>query len=293
MLLTTIKNFINAIEKNENLYNLEFLAKEYIEMHKDKCDKCQKYRVECAFSPHCTDRKHLNILIQLNTSKNDRIFPNYCYSLYVKNINDLFKDKVTLTSTSDSWIYLKDFFTIFKKELKKSKKKDDRSLFMDLFKAWKQAKIPVLLENGHEKKDEFTFMLKNVAFRIKFSTGVIIVDVNNRTCHSDEELENYLHLLRAYYNLDSHVEFIKDTRTLWYMKFIFTGENVDRIKEKLPKYSHYYNMYEHEGGLEITIEVKTSVHDYSERKIQNYKNLRKIFKLFCEESDTSITQEGK
>ncbi len=269
---------INSIEKNEDLYNIEFISREYFEMHKDKCDKCQKYRVECAFSPHCTDRKHLNILIQLHTPKNERIFPNYCYSLHVKSIHNFLLGKEILTSSQDSWVYLEDFFNMFKNDLKKSKKKNDKELFLDLLNSWNQREDTLFLENDHEKKEEFTFIYNDVIFRVKFPTDSIIVDVNHRVCQSDEELETYLHLLRAFYHLDSSVSFIKDTKSLWYVSFSFHESNVERMKEKLSRFCDYYNISENDDGFEVTIDIKTSAHEYTDRKIQNYRNLRKIFK---------------
>lgn len=284
MLTKAINNIIETMENNENFYNLEFLAREYFEMHKDKCDKCQKYRVECAFSPYCTDRRHLNILIQLNTDKNDRLFPTYCYSLYVKNLKDYFEGKETITSTNDSWIYLEDFLDMFKKKIKDFKKKDDRSKFMKLVASWKDDDIHVLLENKNERKEEFNFMYKDAVFRINFLKGIIIVDVNHRICHTDDEIENYLHLLRSFYRLESHVKFVKAKKTLWYIKYLHEGKNQQRINEKLAKRSNLYHVNVHEAGLEYTLEIKTSMHHYLERKIQNYSNLKKIFKLFREEN---------
>jgi len=188
---------------------------------------------------------------------------------------------------------LDDFLSLFKKELKKSKKKDVKGLFFDLVNVWKAQKVPLMFENEHEKKEEFTFMFNDAIFRINFPSNLMIVDVNNRISYSDKELEDYMHLLRRYYNLESSVEFMKDTKTLWYLNFTCKNKDLDRMKEKLARYSNYFNVHEKDNENEIVVGIKTSVHGYSDRKIQNYKNLRKIFKLFNEESDTSNTHERK
>ena len=273
---------IDAIENHEDLYNLEFLSQEYLEMHNLKCEKCQKYRVECAFSPHCVDRRHLNILIQFQTSKNHRFFPNYCYSLYVKNVNDFLNKKETLTSPNDSWIYLEDFLELFKKELGKTKEKDNKKLFEKLLNIWKQNDIPLFLEKDYEKKDQFNFIYGNTIFRINFSIDIIIVDVNHRICHSDEELDNYLHILSSYYKLESIVKLIKDTKDLWYLKFKSKALDKKKIEESLSKISDYFNIFNDNGEINIVIDIKTSVHKYSHRKIQNYKKLRTIFEIISE-----------
>ena len=273
---------INSIENNEDLYNLEFLAREYFEMHKIKCDKCQKYRVECAFSPHCPDRKHLNILIQLQTLKDDRLFPSFCYSLYVKNVKDFLMGKGTFTSSNDSWIYLEDFLSLYPKELKKSKKKDEKSLFFDVLVAWKKEGFPIMLEKDYENKDEFSIIFKDTVYRIMLPIKAIIVDVNQRVCYTDDELESYIHLLCNYYELNPVVELIKDTKLLWYLKFSSKGNDLGRIKDKLEKYSYFFNIYEKENGNEILVDIKTSAYKFSERKRQNYQALRNMFKLFKE-----------
>jgi len=273
---------IDTIENHEDLYNLEFLSREYLEMHKLKCEKCQKYRVECAFSPHCADRRHLNILIQLQTSKNHRFFPNYCYSLYVKNVNDFLNKKETLTSPNDSWIYLEDFLELFKKELGKTKEKDNKLLFQKLLSIWKENDIPLFLEKNHEGRDQFNFIYGTTIFRINFPINIIIVDVNHRICHSDEELENYLDILSRYFNLESIIELIKDTSDLWYLKFKSKSLDKKRIEEKLSKISDYFNIFKEDDELNSVIEIKTSIHKYSHRKIQNYKKLRTIFEIISE-----------
>ena len=172
--------------------------------------------------------------------------------------------------------------SLFKTELKKSKKKKDREMLLDLLNVWKQREIPLILEEGFEKKDEFTFIFKDTLFRVNFSIKAIIVNVQKKTCHSNEELDHFLLLLREYYQLDAMVDIIKDTNTLWYLKFAINNKNVDRIKEKLSNYSEFYNIYEKDDGLEVVVDIRTCVHHYSDRKVQNYLNLRKIFKLFSE-----------
>ena len=273
---------IDTIENHEDLYNLEFLSREYLEMHKLKCEKCQKYRVECAFSPHCIDRRHLNILIQLQTSKNHRLFPNYCYSLYVKNVNDFLNNKETLTSSNDSWIYLEDFLELFKKELGKKMEKDNKKLFQKLLSIWEQNDIPLFLERNFEKQDQFNFIYGKTIFRINFPINIIIVDVNHRICHSDEELENYLDILSRYYKLESIIELIKDTNDLWYLKFKSKALDKTKIEEKLSKISDYFNIFKEDDEFNFIIEIKTSVHKYSHRKIQNYTKLRTIFQTISE-----------
>ena len=282
MLLKLIENLRDSIENNEDLHNIEFLSREYLEMHKLKCDKCQKFRVECAFSPHCTDRRHLNILIEINTSKDERYFPTYCYSLFVKNVNDFLNNKDTLTSPNDSWIYLEDFLNLFKKELGKTKEIDHRELFNKLLSIWKKDEIPLILEKNYEHKDDFTFLLKGRIFRISFPKTIIIVDVHKRVCHSDEELERYLEILSQMFNLTSMFELVKDTNTLWYLKFKSKTLNKKEIEEHLSKITENHNIFEADNKINVMIDLKTSVNKYSYRKNQNYKNLRKIFKLISE-----------
>ncbi|NHI94838.1 MAG: hypothetical protein EAX96_20280 [Candidatus Lokiarchaeota archaeon] len=279
MLLTIIENLINSVENNEDIYNMEFLSREYLEMHHLKCEKCQKYRVECAFSPHCTDRKHLNILIQLNTPINQRIFPAYCYSLYIKNISDFLAKKETLTSPNDSWLYLEEYLDFYKKELGKIKDKDYRKMFEKLINVWIKEKKTIILEEKYENKNQFTFIFNDTVYRMNFSKNIIIIDVNRRLCHSNEELENYLEILSRYYELKPNFELIKDTKTIWYLKFKFKTRSKIENEDFLSKFSDYYNLYEENDDTIIIVDLKTSFYGYSDRKIQNYKNLRKIFEI--------------
>ncbi|MHC1590875.1 MAG: hypothetical protein ACXQS8_02215, partial [Candidatus Helarchaeales archaeon] len=112
----------NYFRNSRDWNSLNYIAREFLELMRQKCENCMKYRIECALQPHCENRKYINVLVNLGVKHGD--LPAFCYTQHKRNIENYLKGKPFIVKVEDSKIYLKDFLEIIgeKKLIKKNPK---------------------------------------------------------------------------------------------------------------------------------------------------------------------------
>ncbi|GAB4307278.1 MAG: hypothetical protein Kow0069_04690 [Promethearchaeota archaeon] len=101
-----LANYLSALA---NQRDFPFLADELVEHFADKCRRCQYDRMICAISPMCFRRHWLNVLIKNGVKPDEEIFPKFCYSQQVSNVQRYLQKKRTLYPPFDSLMFLEDF----------------------------------------------------------------------------------------------------------------------------------------------------------------------------------------
>jgi len=108
------------LKRSDDLKSVNYIAKEFLELMRQKCENCMKYRIECALQPHCENRKYINVLIDLQVKPGD--LPAFCYTQHKRNIENYLKGKPYIVEVEDSKLYLMDFLELLGEKKKKKKK---------------------------------------------------------------------------------------------------------------------------------------------------------------------------
>ena len=200
------KQLTSYFEKNIDSNSMDYIAREFLNLMKQKCEKCLRYRTECALNPHCKDRRYINILIDMGVKPDD--LPSFCYLQHKRSIENVLKDKPNLFDPVDAKLYLKDFLDIVgvKKTLSMNIKRISDNLEVILSKLATNFES-ILLEN----EKVFIFSINDNLNLVDFNTEIVTLNIRNEYPKSEEELRSYILLYRKIYQLEIDIiEEIKD-----------------------------------------------------------------------------------
>ena len=197
------KEFTTLIQKFNELGSLDYISREYLSLMRQKCFNCNRNRVECAFQPHCENRKYMNIMVQMKSDLND--IPAFCYSQQIRNITDYLSGKAYLIEPVDYKIYLSDFIKILKLKPKSEQKK--RDIFVkEIFE-----KISALKGKVFEPKKKqsignyLIFLISGVIYYIDFKKEVVTINLKNKVLETEEQINDLIDLYSQYYNVEIEI----------------------------------------------------------------------------------------
>jgi len=268
--------FAKFLEKFNELGSLEYISNEFLSLMRQKCFNCNKNRVECAFQPHCENRKFLNIMIHIKMNLND--IPSFCYSQQLRNIKDFLNGKAYLIEPVDYKVFLQDFIEILDIKLK-SKSVDYNFLKNEIIKNISILKGKVYSVDRKMKNSRyFMFLADSIIYQIDFEQEVVTINLNEKIVETEEELSEIINLYSQYFNID--VEIVEEMVGWWYLKIALPSKRLKsenilvEYKEKIQEISEFANFFPENGTIIFLIDLKTP-------KNLKWKNLKfKVSDLF-------------
>ncbi|MHA1798664.1 MAG: hypothetical protein ACTSVY_09470 [Candidatus Helarchaeota archaeon] len=277
------KGLTTYFKESKDSNSMDYIAREFLGLMKQKCEKCLRYRTECALNPHCKDRKYINILISLNVKPDD--LPGFCYLQHKRSIENLLKGKPNLFEPIDAKLYLKDFLDIVgvKKTLSKNIRRICHNLDILL------PKLSPIFESRYLEFDEiYIFSFNDMLNLIDFKVEVVTMNIKFEYPQSEEELKCYIALYQKIFNLD--VEIIEEMWGWWYLKITIPDiksikkkiNNFDvkletEINNKLENLSDNFQYYEENNDLIYLIDLKTPKNQNWDKYKFNVHKLRRLF----------------
>lgn len=270
-------------EFNE-IENINYILQDFLDLLREKCNNCNKSRVECAFQPHCENRKYMNTQVHLKVDPND--LPAFCYSQQVRNINDYLNKKPFLIEPVDYKIFLSDF-----NELLKIKTRFDPKNFDKLGKEITR-KISNLkgktynIQTKEDSKNYFMLIADGIIYFIDLKKEIVTVNLKNKALETEHELSDIINLYSQYY--DIKIEIIEEMTGWWYLKASFPSKKVKsddilkEYKEKIEKFSEYVHYYIDSDTIHFLIDIKTPLNNKWKDFKFSASKIHEIFKLLNE-----------
>ena len=200
------------LTKGEDPKSVHYIAKEFLELMRQKCENCMRYRIECALQPHCEHRKYINILIDMKVKPGD--LPAFCYTQHKRNIEKYLKGEVYMVDIIDTKIYLSDFLALLGEKKMVNKSVDRICDAIEL----KLSRMSEKFYSNLENNQTYIFIYQENLNKIDFETKVVTLNLQNEFLESELELHDVLNLLKSNYDLDSrfshrnHAETIKSNQ---------------------------------------------------------------------------------
>ncbi|MFX0011707.1 MAG: hypothetical protein ACFE9R_15445 [Candidatus Hermodarchaeota archaeon] len=274
--------FTEFIEKFNELGSLEYISNEFLSLMRQKCFNCNRNRVECAFQPHCENRKYMNIMIHMKMNLND--IPSFCYSQQLRNLKDYLTGKAYLIEPIDYKVFLQDFLELLDIKFKSEQTKKNETILDEIIK-----KIRILKGNVHiiDKKQGnqpyFMFIADGIIYYIDFQRDIVTINLNNKIIETEDELSDLIKLYSKFFNINT--EIIEEMAGWWYLKVTIPSkqlksENIlNEYIEKIQKFSGYSNFFSENGTIKFFIDLKTPKNQKWDILKFKVSNLLSIFKL--------------
>ena len=268
------KSMTIYFEENRNSNSIEYIAREFLTLMKQKCEKCMRYRTECALNPHCKDRRYINILVDLNVKPDE--LPSFCYLQHVRSVKNFLKEKPNLFDPVDAKIYLKDFLKIIgvKKALSKNVERISSNLDVILGKLAKRH----FHSDYIESRNYYVFSFNESINLIDFDREIVTINLKYESPSSEEELHSFIIHYQKMFDLE--VEIIEEIWGWWNLKITFA--NLNLLKENLENF---------EEKLEKEIKDGNASLKAMKKKFKNLKQLKQKIKNFDKEIITSVIEK--
>ncbi|MHA1247945.1 MAG: hypothetical protein ACTSPE_11505 [Candidatus Thorarchaeota archaeon] len=240
------------------------LAREFMELHEDKCTRCQEDRLGCTVRPACKDRNFLNMLVEIGVPPRD--LPSFCYSQYLVQIRRYILEKKG-RGMADRRIPINDLLSA----LKMSSIRQFTTRFNKLWS--RRARI--------REGDTLLVAGDNLLFHFDFARGIVELNPWHKEVQSFEMFDRYVRLLSQYHGVKAETF---DATLNWWVLTVSVG-SVDRgrvekgLSELRDKFEALH-LVELDAGTAIQAEV---VAGGSELSI-NVGALRMLFSLASEGS---------
>ncbi len=263
------KEFNEYLEKFNELGSIDYVSREFLGLMRQKCYNCNKSRVECAFQPHCENRKYMNVMIEMKVNLND--IPAFCYSQQLRNIKDFLDGKAHLIEPIDYKLFLSDFIELLSIKLKIESKNYEK-LLNEITTKIKNMKGKIYkIHRKGEKFNYFMLIAGGIIYYIDLMKEVVTVNLQNKAIETENELKDIIKLYCQYFNID--VEIIEEMAGWWYLKTTFPSKKLksDKIfydyKEKIQEFSNFINFFQEDAIVYFLIDIKTPLS-------QNWKHSR-------------------
>ena len=190
---------------------------ELLELLKSTIDKlcfeeCQIDRIACTLQPKCLRRFLLKLRIKNELTIDD--LPKFCYSVNKGVVERHFRNKTTVYTPFDSYLYLIDFLDVFFHG-------DYRRLskFISL-KVWKEARS-ILDDRINNRKEDFKYLLTDNYLIFKFGDRIHVIFIDKK-----------------YVLINANRENIPDLELLNGICKLYAGIYFPEVKLKLIPYKH-------------------------------------------------------
>lgn len=242
------------------------LAKELIQMHEDKCNKCQDDRLRCATRPACKDRNFLNTLIEIGVETED--LPAFCYSQNIEQIRRYILERKGRI-VSNRRLPIKDLLQM----LSVSSIRHFTTKFKKVWSNFSQA----------QENDVMLVAGDNLLFRFDFHRGIVTVNPTMDQIDSFDVFKLYCTLFSAIYELPSTA--IDVTSNWWLVSIaVQSAESADIKNLQKSKFANVFeSIYSKEvdniNHLEVEV-VQGNGHPYLlvEQLQELFESLSKLVK---------------
>ncbi len=181
------------------------LVRELMELHEDKCRRCQEDRLSCTITPSCHNRNFLNALIEAGLKPRD--LPSYCYNQYLIQIRRYIIDRKG-RDMEDRRIPIKDLLTTLKMS-------SIRQFTTNFTKRWKR----------HARVREGDILLvagDDLFFHFDFTRGIVEIDPWDLELREFHLFGQYVRLLSAYYDVGTE---LLDATVNWWILTVDLGQS--------------------------------------------------------------------
>ncbi|MFQ5832316.1 MAG: hypothetical protein ACE5H4_06425 [Candidatus Thorarchaeota archaeon] len=173
------------------------LAKEFIELHEEKCKECEENRLGCTVRPACKDRNFLNMLIELGIDPEN--LPSFCYSQYLEQVKRFVLERKG-RGMVDRRLQTKDFLSTLRVSSLKH--------FVSRFgKIWNKT---TTAQEGNVKLVAGDDLL----FQFDFARGIVIINPRHHEVEDFQIFKLYVELLSKHYDIDASAS---DTTDTWWL----------------------------------------------------------------------------
>lgn len=264
------ENLIDYIKNSHNIENADYVTQEFLDlMKKNKCDLCNKNRIDCSFNPWCPNRMYLSIMIDLDLKKD--YLPDFCYSQHLWNLTNYLQGKVYNIEPIDIKLFLEDFIQILEINLNIEPSMYNK-ICNEIVKKMAKNKGKVnSIPRTEGNKDYFLFIADGVIYQIDLKRLIVTVNLQNKIVQTEQELVDIINLFGQYYGLK--VEIIEELMGWWYLKIFIPVKklkNLDILQEyseKLQEFSEYVYYYLKDSIASFVIDIKTPLN-------KNWRNLK-------------------
>lgn len=233
------REFAQKLRLLNGTANLQ-LAKELMELHQLKCQKCQESRLQCAIRPACKNRNFLNALIELGVENQD--LPQYCFQQYCDKIRRYLLDKKG-SRLLDRYIHIKDLLSALNVS-------SIRQFNTNFKKKWS----PYVMIRRHNimlvAADEFIF-------HFDFTRGIVVLNPSEVGISRFGVFELYVEVLSKYYNLDASVK--AHTLNWWSIHYSIPVKIPESIKKSLYDFLstnfESFQIYTKDDNISIEVEI--------------------------------------
>ncbi|MFX1451857.1 MAG: hypothetical protein ACFFCM_13505 [Promethearchaeota archaeon] len=253
------KEFNNYLEKFDEFGSIDYISREFLGLMRQKCYNCNKSRVECAFQPHCENRKYMNVMIEMKVNPND--LPAFCYSQQLRNIKDFLDGKAYLIEPIDYKVFLSDFIEILNIKIKVETKNYEKLLNEIIKKLTDlKGKVNTIRRKG-EKKYYFMLIARGIIYYIDLQKEIVTINLQNKAIETENELKDVIELYKQYYNIE--IEIIEEMTGWWYLKAVISFKKLKNekliidYKEKIQEFSEFVNYFLEDGSVYFLIDIKT------------------------------------
>lgn len=272
------------MEKFNELGSIDYISQEFLGLMRQKCYNCNKSRVECAFQPHCENRKYINVMIEMKVNLND--IPAFCYSQQLRNIKDFLDGKAYLIEPIDYKVFLSDFINLLNIKMKLELKNYDKIL-NEIIKKISDLKGNVYkIQRKGEKINYFMLIAEGYIYYFDLKKAIVTINLHNKAIQTEDELKNIIDLYSQYYNIE--IEIIEEMTGWWYIKAAIPSKKLksDKIindyKEKIQEFSEFVNFYSEDSLIYFLIDIKTPLNQKWKDNKLSVSKLSEIFKLLNE-----------
>ena len=164
------------------------LARELLELHEDKCARCQEDRLGCTVRPSCKDRNFLNALIEMGVNPSGDL--DFCYSQHLHQLKRFVLEGKGRRLT-DRRVPIKDLLPALKFS-------SIRQFTTQMTRKWRRH---ARVRHG----DTLLVAGDNIVFHFDFARGLVEVNPWEREIRDFETFSQYVELLGKLHGVKAEV----------------------------------------------------------------------------------------
>ncbi|NVM05133.1 MAG: hypothetical protein HWN67_22625 [Candidatus Helarchaeota archaeon] len=278
------KEFNDYLEKFNELGSIDYISREFLGLMRQKCYNCNKSRVECAFQPHCENRKYMNIMIEMKVNLSD--IPAFCYSQQLRNIQDFLDGKAHLIEPIDYKLFFSDFIKLLNIKLEIESKNYDK-LFNEIITKINKLKGKIYkIQRKEDKINYFLLIADGIIYYFDLKKEIVTINLQNKAIETEYELKDVIELYSKYFNIE--IEIIEEMTGWWYLKASIPSKKLksDKIindyKEKIQEFSEFVNFFHDDSLIYFLIDIKTPLNQNRKLYKLTVSKLGEIFKSLNE-----------
>lgn len=203
---------------------LDLVVEQLAEEMEKTCEKCNKDRIACSFSPRCSGRWWLDFLIEAGLPKTK--LPHFCYERRRNEVERFLKQKDTLVEVKDARLYLSDFISIVKWKKNTSSDIKKSSELLEFIGDYLR-KYFDSVHIAEENSSVFIFLdILEAILKLDFERQIAVINLKKERIKNSDTLLFMLNQWSQMLNIQTEVF---SSPTALYMKTKFDSNSVPNI----------------------------------------------------------------